>query len=178
MKTRRLLSGLALHVLSASLGLVTTLRAGEPLQTILSPADESFAKHAAAEGLEEATLAGLAHQKAQSRQVRDLAETLLRDQDALNRNLTEVIERRNVVTSAVIDPSGAAAFQHLEKFQGEAFDSAFVDQMQRNYRRSVDRYEEEVKKVEDLALKVYINKALKKLKFGLDQVDRVREQLR
>jgi putative membrane protein len=159
----------AFAVLTAAFGLAVTGSASEQ-ERLVNAADAKFIKSAAADGLTERKLAELAVLKASSAEVKELAQMLVTDHTAVNDSLKALAESKKVMLSAIIEPSGAAAFQRLEKFFGEGFDREFLNHMQLSHRKSVAAFERASEDAKDTELKVWIEKTLPTLRVHLDKV--------
>jgi putative membrane protein len=158
--------------MAATFGLaVAASAAGQ--EALVNGGDEKFIKTAAANGLTELMLAELAVQKASKAEVKELAQMLVTDHTAMNDSLKALAESKKVMLSAIIEPSGAAAFQRLEKFFGEAFDDAFLNRMKDSHEKSVTAFKDASEEAKDADVKVFVEKNLPTLQAHLDKVKKL-----
>ena len=133
--------------------------------------DAKFMKSAGADGKTEAKVAELASKKASREDVKEFAQMLLADHNAVNTDLMALADKKAVDLSAIISPDGASEFQKLENnATGKDFDDAFLKQMESDHKKCISDFESAQKKVEDADLKAFVDKTLPGLKKHLDRV--------
>ncbi len=141
----------------------------------VSSGDEKFMKSAGADGKTEAKVAELAVKKATREDVKEFAQMLVADHNAVNMDLMALADKKAVDLSAVISPDGASEFQKLESnATGKDFDDAFLKQMESDHKKCISDFESAQKKVEDADLKAFIDKTLPGLKKHLDRAQELR----
>ena len=98
----------------------------------LARQDEKFVKEAAEGGMAEVQLGKLAQQKAQSPEVKKLAETIVKDHEAANAQLTAIGSGKGVdMPKATAEMKGDHKKLHdkLSKANGQEFDREYVKAM-------------------------------------------------
>jgi putative membrane protein len=130
----------------------------------LNDYDVKFVKKEAAAGLAEVKMAELAAQKAQRPEVKEFAQTLVKDHTAANTELAELAKKKGVEISAVVDPDSAETFKKLEGHSGTDFDKEYLSEMTSAHKKCVSNFEEAAKDARDGDLKAWINKTLPTLK--------------
>jgi putative membrane protein len=166
MKTKFHTVALATALLAA---LATTGFAGDKAK--VDDRDEQFIKTAAADSKAEAKIAELAAKKAESADVKELAEMLVTDHTALVTDLTALAGKKGVDLSAVIEPKAAETFQTLEGYSGKDFDKSFLKDMKSDHEKTISNFESEDKKVKDPDLKAFVEKGLPGLRRHLDKIE-------
>jgi putative membrane protein len=161
------------HFLFLSTLFLCLAAVGADKKASVGASDEKFLKAAADNSFAQAELARLGVQKAGSAEVKELAQMLVTDQTNLNEGLKALAERKAVMLSAVIDPSGATAFRALERFTGKPFDDAFLSRMQSMENRIIDDFEKASKKAEDGDVKSFAEKTLPTLRSHLDRLEKL-----
>jgi putative membrane protein len=135
----------------------------------LTSDEVTFIKHAAADGLAEVKIAGLAVRKAESAGVKALAETLVTDHTKVNEELTLLATNKSVDLSAVIDPKDAGIFQKLEKYSGAEFDKAYLSEVVSSHKKCLGIFEEISKESKNAEVKAFADKYIPTLKAHHDK---------
>ncbi len=135
----------------------------------LTSAEVKFIKNAAADGMAEVKIAGLAVRKAESANVKAFAEMLVTDHTKVNEELKMLAISKKVDLSAVIDPKDAGNFQKLEKFSGAEFDKEYLGEVVSSHKKCVDAFEDISKDAKDADVKVFADKTLPALKAHHDK---------
>jgi putative membrane protein len=91
-------------------------------------AASDFVLKAGIDGMTEVQLGRLALSTSHNSQVRDLAQHIVTDHDQANAKLGEVALMKNISMPKEIDAPHAAVVQQLTAKQGQAFDTAYVNQ--------------------------------------------------
>lgn len=167
MKTRRSLC--ALVALFTGLALIST-QAKDP-ESVLNSGDEGFVKNASQMGMAEVQVGMLGAKKAAREDVKALAEKMITDHTAMNDELKALSESKKVMTSVVIDPDATESLKSLENTNsGPDFDKAFLDQLEKNHKKTIAAFEEAAKDSKDPEVKAWAEKHLPHLKNHLDAV--------
>ena len=94
------------------------------------PATEAeFVQKAAMAGMSEVKLARLAVKKADDAKVKELAQMLVKDHTAANEELTAAAKKADITIKEMEDPKGDAKWAELNKMEGTAFDTGFLESM-------------------------------------------------
>ncbi|TDU73349.1 putative membrane protein [Prosthecobacter fusiformis] len=163
--------GAALVCAFAGLSLVTTqIHAADPKST-LNTGDEAFVKAASQHGMGEVQIAALGVKKSSREDVRALAEKLVTDHGAANTELATLAKTKGVMISAVTDPNDTETMKELENTNsGEAFDKAFLAQLEDDHEASIDLFEEAAKDSADAEVKAWAAKMLPTLRAHLSEI--------
>ncbi len=173
MKTHLTLSWLAALAI-AGLG---TLHAADT-KSMLNSSDEKFVKMAAMSGQNEVKVSTLAVGKAESAEVKTIAEMMVKDHTAVNEELAGFAKTKGVEISAAGDSNTPDVIAKLEKESGKDFDKAYLKQLKDDHQKSVDKFEDASKNANDGDLKAWAGKTLPKLQAHLDHVNKALENLK
>jgi len=160
-------------LVAAALVALTSAGFADNKKASVNDHDMKFIKEMAADGKAEVKVAELGTKKAERSDVKQLAERIMADHTALNKDLEALAASKNVDLSAVIAPSGAKEFQKLEGYSGKDFDDNFLKNMQSDHKSDISKMESEQKKVEDADLKAFVDKALPGMRSHLDEVQKL-----
>lgn len=143
-------------------------------QNKVSSSDQKFIKEAGASGMAEVKLSELAVKKATRADVREFAQMMVSDHNAVNQDLTGLAQRKGVELSTGIDPDAASKYQKLEDTTtGNDFDNAYLKQMQSDHKKAISDFEDAQKKADDGDIKAFADKTLPGLKKHLDKVEQL-----
>jgi putative membrane protein len=172
MKTRSLS---ALTALLAGLAFLSA-QAKDP-DSVLNSKDEGFVKSASQMGMAEVQLGMLGSKKAAREDVKALAEKMVTDHTAMNDELKGLAAAKKVMVSVVTDPGDTENLKDLEnKTSGEDFDKAFLDQLEKDHKKSISAFEEASKDGKDGEVKAFAEKHLPHLRAHLDEVKKAQEK--
>jgi len=115
-------------------------------------------------GKGEVKLSELGVSKADSDKVRELAQMLVNDHTAANKELKAVAEKINVTLPETPDPKVEEKFRELGKKTGEEFDVAFLKEMAASHGKSIERYEAGKKIAKHPDVKAFIDRTLPVIK--------------
>jgi putative membrane protein len=158
-------------------------------------ADTGFVQQALKSGQEEVALAKLAADKAQSSELKQLAQMLVSDHTAVNEQLQLLVQRDGAATtppdgskrggmeSATPPPTAPGAApsspkaDELAKLSGSEFDKKFLAMIVEGHEKSVELYSSEAEKGTNPAAKKLATETLPKIKEHLQQAKSLQEQL-
>jgi len=135
--------------------------------------DARFIDHVARDNEGEIELGKLAVQKAQSPEVKALAQRLVTDHSKANQQLKRLAQKESVSV-----PTGAGKEQkdlraQLEKLNGAAFDRAFVDAEVKDHQNDITFYQNESNRLQDPQLRSFAQQTLPVLQEHLQMAERV-----
>lgn len=142
------------------------MRSGKPDPAMADPAMKgpvqaaTFYKMALASGTGEADLSRHAVKAAQSSEVRNLAQTLVRDHDALNAKLRAA----SGMKEAQPKPEDKAKADAVKSQQGAAFDQAYLGHMAEGHAKSIALYQNASTNASDEKARALATQALPKLR--------------
>jgi putative membrane protein len=170
--------------------------AAAPLaQAQTEKAGTGFVQQALKSGQEEVALAKIAAAKAQSGEVKQLAQMLVSDQTAVNEQLQLLAQRDGAATTPpeslkqggtdsasppATSPGAAPSsvkVDELAKLSGAAFDKKFLALIVEGHESSVELYSAEAEKGANPASKKLATETLPKIKEHLQQAKSLQEQL-
>lgn len=129
-----------------------------------APADEAdFVKTAAKSGMGEVKMATLGTEKASDKKVKELAQMLVKDHSAANKNLKSIAEELKLTLDAD-DPAAQEKYDSLKAMSGKEFDTAFLDHMAMGHQKSIALYEAAKKVAKSKSVSSYIDKTLPVIK--------------
>ena len=135
----------------------------------LTSGEVKFIKHAAADGMAEVKIAGLAAKKAENADVKAFAEMLVIEHTKVNDELKMLATNKNVDLSAVIDPKDAGTFQKLEKYSGAEFDKEYLGEVVSSHKKCLGAFEDISKDSKDADVKSFADKIIPALKAHHDK---------
>lgn len=167
-RSRKTLTGLALALFAAAMALPEANAA--PKDT-LNAVDVKFVKQEAAAGMGVVKVAELGVKKAESADVKALAEKLVTDHSGANAELKQLAVDKGIDLSAVIEPADAKTFQSLEKVSGAEFDKEFLAAVVSGHKKCVSNFEAESKDAKNNDLKMWVDKMTPVLKNHLARAE-------
>lgn len=153
------------------------LSAADEKKTSLTNQEESFLKEQAQTGMAEVQVAELGARKAARADVKAFAEMMAKDHAAANLEIKTLAASKGVEVSAIIDPDAADKMKNLEnKATGNDFDKDFLDEMEKDHKKTIDAFEELEKDAKDADLKAWVTKTLPNLRAHLDHVKELKSK--
>ena len=143
------------------------------------PADsKEFATRAAAGNLFEIRLAELAQQKAQSQEIKQLAQQLKQDHQQAQDKLKEAAQQANVQIAEDLPKAKQVLLDAFQQLEGKVFDNAFAMCQVEGHLHSILMYQNEAQNGSDEKIKQYATQALPKLKQHASHIVRVAQSMR
>jgi putative membrane protein len=136
------------------------LLSAAPALAALSAADKTFATEAAHGGLAEVQIGQLAGQKASSPQVKQFAQRMVQDHTQANQELMQLGKSENLTLPTQIDATHKSETDRLTALSGNAFDTAYMQQMIRDHQKTVADFQKQAQSGTDAALKAFAQKQL------------------
>jgi putative membrane protein len=118
-----------------------------------------FLKQAAIGGLMEVQAGNIAIQNAASADVKALAQMIVKDHEAANKELQTFANERNVVLPTELPADKQEHMNSLKKLNGKAFDDHYLKMMREDHKKDIDLFREtsnssRSKQVRDFAAKI------------------------
>jgi putative membrane protein len=121
-----------------------------------SPKDsKEFAMKAAEGGMMEVQLSQLAQEKAQSSQVKELAQRMVQDHQKANQQLMEVCKQKGINLSTDLDSHQKDMLQAFKQLNGKDFDCAYVLFNIKDHLKDMMMYEKEAQSGTDQEIKQF-----------------------
>jgi len=129
-----------------------------------SPADsKQFAMQAAEGGMLEVKLAQLAQQKAQSQEVKQLAQKIEQDHSQANQQLMQVAKQKNIDLPTDLKGEAQETYQAFQQLQGKDFDNAFLLHNVKDHLKDIMMFQKEAQNGTDQEIKQWATQVLPKL---------------
>lgn len=142
-----------------------------------SSADAKFMERAARDGMAEVELGHLAEQKAQSPEVKALAQRLVTDHTQANHELMQIAQNAGVQLPKGIGKKNSEERAKLEKLSGQAFDRAFVHGVVRDHQKDVKEFQHQASAAQDPQLKSFVQQTLPVMEEHLHMAQQAQKQL-
>jgi putative membrane protein len=126
----------------------------------LSRNDQSFVRTAAEDGMAEVDLGKLGQQKAQNPQVKQLADTIVKDHQAANGQLMSIASSKGLEVSPTRPQSEARTRDKLAKLSGGDFDRQYADQLAKDHRKDISAFQKEATSGQDPDVKNFAAQTL------------------
>jgi len=139
--------------------------------------DARFIAEAARGNEAEIELGQLAQQKAQSPEVKSLAQRLVTDHTRANQQLKQLAQKEGMSVPTGLDKDQKDLRARLEKLNGAAFDRAFVDAQVKDHQKDVKFYQDEGSRLQDPQLKSFAQQTLPVLQEHLQMAERAESQV-
>lgn len=141
-------------------------------------ADDSsrFIKKAAASNIAEVELAELAMERAQSKQVKKLAQHIKQDHARANAALKSVADQKGVPLPDETDADHKQEKRRLAKLEGSEFDRAYIEAMVKEHRQDIKQFEKQTRGGDD-QLKQFAEQTLPKLRQHLTHAREIQKKL-
>jgi putative membrane protein len=139
---------------------VVALLGAVPSLAAVSGADKTFATEAAHGGLAEVKLGQLALQKASSPKVKEFAQRMVTDHTQANQDLMQLAQSENLTLPTQLDTKHKSEMDSLGAMSGNAFDTAYMQQMVQDHRKTVADFQKQAQSGSDPALKSFAQKYL------------------
>lgn len=124
---------------------------------------QQFVTQAAQSSLAEIQLSQLALQKGASNQTKSYARQMIADHTRANNELKQLATQKNYTVPTSLDAQHQTAKANLSKLSGQAFDTAYMQQMEQDHVKAVSLFQQESTQGQDAALKSWATKTLPKL---------------
>jgi len=140
--------------------------------------DRKFIENAAEDGMKEVELGKLAQQKAQEPQVKQLAETIVKDHQEANQKLMTIAQTLGVDLSKQQKPDAhKKTMDDYQKLSGADFDRKFVDEMVRDHRKDAKAFDDAAKNAKDPQLKSFAGEVAPKLHQHLQMAEAAQKSM-
>ena len=139
---------------------VVSLLGAAPAMAALSAADKTFASEAANGGLAEVQLGQLAEQKATSPQVKEFAQRMVKDHTQANQELMQIAKSEHLDLPTQLDAQHKSEMDRLRGMSGDAFDTAYMQHMVQDHRKTADDFQKQAQSGSDPGLKSFAQKYL------------------
>lgn len=143
----------------------------------LSAGDRKFVEEAGTSNLAELKVAKLALDRGDSQQVKDLAGRLIEDHTKAGDQLRQISQQEGFSLPSEPTAQQKAAYDHLTKLSGAAFDDAFLKQMKTDHQNAVALFQRESTSAQDPQLRSFAAQTLPTLEHHQQMVQRQMHQM-
>jgi len=135
-----------------------------------------FLKKVTNAGMAEIQLAKLAQQKGTIDAVKNFAAMLERDHTAVNQQVKNFADQRNVALPAAISDDKQKMYTDMEKMTGKAFDKDYISMMVKAHNDGISLFEDTRSNASDIDVKNFADKTLPTLKMHLDSAKAIQKR--
>jgi putative membrane protein len=135
--------------------------------------DSDFVKKVAKSNNAEVELARLAEKKADSREVKEFANQMIRDHSKANRELGELAASKGMDMPKGTPLSEDVSAVHLKMLSGKSFDEAYVKAMVDDHKDAVAMFEKTADSAQDSDVKHFASKMLPTLREHLTRIEQI-----
>jgi putative membrane protein len=126
----------------------------------LSSSDKKFIEKAAQGGVAEVETGKLAAQKAQSPDVKQFGERMVKEHSAANEKLMQLVRDKGVAASNEMDSSTKREYDKLSKLSSAQFDQEYMKTMVSDHETDVKEFQSEAKSAKDPDVKSFAQNTL------------------
>ena len=141
------------------------------MASVIDTADTAFTNKAAAGGMTEIAASKLALQMSQNAKIKDFANMMITDHTAAGDKLAAIAKKEGINLPAGPDTLQQNMISDLSKKTGSDFNKAYVKQMVKDHKMTIDMFEKAQTTVKDTVLKGFITATLPTLHKHMDAVN-------
>jgi putative membrane protein len=156
------LVGLLLAIASTqrtNAGTKESASAGKTPSTI-SSIDQQFVRRVAVNALMDVELGKLATKKALSNDVRKYGEQMVDDHSKASDHLRQLAAKKGMTVAPKLPNSALSTRNRLNRFLGDQFDAAYIDEMLRDHKQDVEDFRRESKLTHDPDIRGFVTETL------------------
>jgi putative membrane protein len=135
-----------------------------------------FLKKVTNSGMAEVQMAKLAQQKATLVAVKNFASMLERDHTAVNLQVKNLADQRNVALPSTISDDKQKMYNDMDKMTGKAFDKDYISMMIKAHGDGISLFEDTRSNASDIDVKNFADKTLPTLKMHLDSAKAIQKR--
>lgn len=136
----------------------------------LAQDDREFLMDAAKGGMKEIAASEAAQKKATTTQAKEVAEMMVKDHTAMHEQVKALALKKNLTLPTSLDDDAMEDMNKLNELSGAGFDKAYLDQMVKDHKQTIENFEKASKDAKDTAVKALATAALPKLRHHLEMV--------
>lgn len=139
---------------------------------------QKFFEQAAQGGMAEVELGKLASGKAVSPEVKQFAERMVQDHGKNNQELMQLASKYGVTPPSELEGKHKKARERLSGLSGVGFDRAYMDQMVKDHKDTIDLFEKQAKRGKQQDVKQLAQQTLPVLQEHLKQAQQIQKSLK
>jgi putative membrane protein len=137
--------------------------------------DIEFVMDAADGGMLEVQLAELAMANGSSAEVKNFAQTMVKDHSQANEELKMLAANKNIVLPTSLSDDNQKDFNDLSQKTGVEFDKAYCEYMVKDHKNDLDEFKEEADKGEDADIRSWAAGKVSTLEHHLTMAESMKE---
>jgi putative membrane protein len=126
----------------------------------LSSVEKKFIEKASQGGMAEVQMGKLASEKAQSPDVKQFGERMVKDHSAANQKLSQLASQKGVTAANDMDSSSKREYDKLSKLAGAKFDQEYMKSMVSDHEKDVKEFQSQAKSAKDSDVKSFAQTTL------------------
>ncbi len=130
----------------------------------LSSQDKNFVKNAAMDNQMEIQLGQLAARQGSSQDVKNFGQRMVTDHTQAYQKIMSIAQQKGLSVPSTLDKDRQKKVDDLAKKSGADFDRAFLNEMAKNHREDINKFEKEARDGKDQDIKSYASQMLPSLK--------------
>lgn len=147
-------------------------------ETLVGQQDQQFMSKAAESGLMEVHLARLAQTKAVDPAVKQFGETLARDHEAANQELTKLAQGKNITLPTSMPAKHQEQADKFNRVSDQKFDQEWVKHQVQHHQKDVKEFERQSARSMDSNVKEFVDKTLPTLRAHLATAQQLQTSLK
>jgi putative membrane protein len=133
--------------------------------------DKEFIVKVASGNNAEIEIGKLADSRAGSTAVKDYANMIVKDHQAAQQKLGELIKKRKIGVATGLEPDVRDEINRLSKMKGTEFDRAFLDHMIKDHKNDIKMFENQAKNGQEADVREFANSLLPDLRKHLQRAE-------
>ena len=142
-----------------NVGTEKSTSAGKSASAINST-DQQFVRRVAANGLMDVELGKLATKKALSNDVKKYGQQMIDDHTKASDHLRQLAAKKGMALAPKLAGSALATRNRLNKFSGDQFDAAYMEEMLKDHKQDVEDFRRESKMTSDPDIRGFVSETL------------------
>jgi putative membrane protein len=124
-------------------------------KSTLASSDKKFVEKASKANTAEIQLGKLASEKAESPEVKQFGERMVKDHTAAEDKLQKIAGEKGITPSTKMDASSQRLYEKLQKLSGAQFDRDYIEHMVSDHEKDVKEFKSEAKSAKDPQVKSF-----------------------
>lgn len=130
--------------------------------------DFEFVSRTASTGMMEVQLSKLAIERAQTKEVKSLAQKIAEDHSLSNAELLKIAATKKITLPEGLSKEDKEMIEETNKKTGMDFDKEYVEKMIKSHKSAIENFEDAAEHCEDPDIKSFASSSLHRLKMHLD----------
>jgi putative membrane protein len=147
------------------------------MQSMANTADDTFMKHAAADGMAEVQMGQMAMKKSSDADVKQLAQRIVDDHTKINDALRALAESKQVPLPTSLSADAQKQAAEVKKLDGKKFDQAWAKAMVKDHQKAVETFTTASKQAQDADTQKFATDTLPALNTHLQMAQKVQSHL-